>query len=559
MMSCWSHQRWFHYLLITCAYALLTLPNLGSHTLWDMDEGVNGEASREMLEIGNYITPYFNYEIRVAKPVMLYWLQTTSIRIFGINEFALRFASVFCCWLAVLLCYELARTMFGSTVGLLSGIILASCIQFCILAHAATPDASLMFFLMAVMACFYIGSHGGRRWWFFPCGIAAGLAVLTKGPIGIGLPGLIILLYLIWDRRLKIVWDRRLIYGFLLFYLVALPWYILVAVDTKGIWPTRFFMGENLNRFQAPMQGHSGGIWYYPALLLVLFAPWSFVIVYTLWKAVDFSVKRDRDTAPEELEERSAIRYLVSWFFVWLIVFSAAATKLPNYILPLYPALAILTARVLVRWFTKVAEPAKSIQWLAWSGLFLTGAITIVGILIAGGTIPLPGGKFKPFIGLSTYAWIGVFPLISSAFVLRALITRNYSQVLPVLAVTGVLYTAGLSAFPPVVFNDYKAPANLIRENNLLQPDSDLRLASHGWFRESAVFYAQREIKILYSIKEVNQFLEAPTGGYLFVLEQEYPRIQKELTTQPIIVGSHYDFLSNGNVLVLWNGYPVSK
>ena len=104
--SCWASS------------ALLTLPNLGGPSLWDVDEGVNAQAAREMREAGTWIVPTFNYQLRTAKPVMLYWLQRASYAAFGVNEFSARLPSVLAGWLAVLLTYELARRMFARATAL---------------------------------------------------------------------------------------------------------------------------------------------------------------------------------------------------------------------------------------------------------------------------------------------------------------------------------------------------------------------------------------------------------------------------------------------------------
>ncbi|HEY8503628.1 MAG TPA: glycosyltransferase family 39 protein, partial [Gemmataceae bacterium] len=176
-------NRFGHYLLLAGAMALLTLPNLGAHSLWDIDEGRNAEAAREMLEGGTWVTPTFNFELRSAKPVLLYWCQILSYRAFGVNEFGARFPSAVAATLTVLLLYELGRRMFGARTGLLAGLALASCFEFCILAHAATPDALLLLFTVLTFLLFWVFAAGGGRAWFVPVGAAAGLAVLTKGPV----------------------------------------------------------------------------------------------------------------------------------------------------------------------------------------------------------------------------------------------------------------------------------------------------------------------------------------------------------------------------------------
>src|SRR5580700_3073726 len=156
-------HRFSHYAVLLSAMAVLTLPNLGVHSLWDVDEGVNAEAAREMMEAGTWISPLFNFELRTAKPALLYWLQMTSYSVFGVNEFAARLPSVLAGMVTVLLVYELARRMFGASTGLLAGIVLASAFEFCMLSHAATPDSTLLAFTVLTMFSFWIGSRNGGR------------------------------------------------------------------------------------------------------------------------------------------------------------------------------------------------------------------------------------------------------------------------------------------------------------------------------------------------------------------------------------------------------------
>src|SRR5262245_31415571 len=137
-MGRWRDTRVADYAVLVAVAAAVTLPNLGASSLWDVDEGVNAEAAREMREGNTWVIPTFNYELRTAKPVMLYWLQRGSFAAFGVSEWSARLPSVLAGWLTILLTYELARRVFGRSTGLLAGIVLASAIEFCVLAHAAT-------------------------------------------------------------------------------------------------------------------------------------------------------------------------------------------------------------------------------------------------------------------------------------------------------------------------------------------------------------------------------------------------------------------------------------
>src|SRR5262249_49358747 len=131
--------------------------NLGRPALWDIDEGNNAEAAREMLESRNWIVPTFNFQLRTDKPVLLYWLQAVGYKFLGVNELSARLPSAVAAMLAVLLTYEMARFFFQATTGLLAGLILASTTMFCAAAHFANPDALLNALTVATLFAFGIG------------------------------------------------------------------------------------------------------------------------------------------------------------------------------------------------------------------------------------------------------------------------------------------------------------------------------------------------------------------------------------------------------------------
>src|SRR5262245_35845327 len=222
-----------HGLLLTAVWAVLCLPNLGGPSLWDIDEGHNAEAAREMLECGSWVVPTFNFELRTDKPALLYWLQILAYQLFGVSEFAARLPSALAALLTVLLTYELGRRQFGLGVGLLAGLIVASTLLFAAAAHFANPDALLNTFTLLTMLAFWIGFDSGWRSWPVLAGASAGLAMLAKGPVGLVMPGAAALLFLFWSRRLRLLLESRLLLGTLACVLVALPWYAWVGADTK--------------------------------------------------------------------------------------------------------------------------------------------------------------------------------------------------------------------------------------------------------------------------------------------------------------------------------------
>lgn len=549
-----------HYAVLALIQFALTLPNIGNHTLWDMDEGVNAEAGREMLESGNWITPYFNYEIRTAKPALLYWLEAASFSVFGVNEFAARFPAVICGLGSVLFTYELARRMFSPATGLLAGMALAACVEFCLISHAATPDPPLILFLSGVYFCYWAGSEGDRRWWFVPCGALCGLATLAKGPVGLGLPGLVVLLHLAWIRRLDKLWDRRLIQGILAFIAVAAPWYVMVTLDSRGVWPKAFFLHENIERFNTPAEGHRGQYWYHVVLLVVLFAPWSTFLIPSVWQAVREA--RRRPAEPGATDSVDKYRFLLVWFLTYLIFFSLAATKLPNYVLPLYPAIAILTARWLERWRTSELPVRPWVMTAAAAGCVAVGVVLGLALMLLGGTIGLPVHDktlgSMPLLG--PLAWIGLVPIVIGLWFWWQARRGRRTEALAAFSAGAALFLGLLGVSVPGAMDEYKAPRYFAEELGLRQTDRDIRIATYDWFRHSIVFYCRREVTPLKELSDVDPFLALPRPAYLIVPEDTWndPRAPK-LDTPVKVIGKHYDFYARQNIVVVANRYAVPE
>lgn len=543
------------YALLLSATALLTLPNLGAPSLWDMDEGVNAECTREMLESGTWVVPTFNWELRTAKPILLYWIQRPSFLIFGPTEFAARLPSALLGMATVLVVYELSRRMFDRGTGLLAGLVLASATQFCMLSHAATPDAPLIFFTVLTLAMvWFLHDAGGRGWLVWPA-IPCGLAVLTKGPVGLAMPALITLSYLAWNRELFRAWDRRLIWGGLLWAAVAVPWYVLVTSETRGAYAAAFFGDENVGRFMAPKENHRGPVVYYLGAVMVLFAPWCCFLGVTLWDAIA-TARGNRREPPEEpiSVETRADRFLLCWVGVYLLFFSAAATKLPNYIAPMYPPLAILTARFLFRWREGTVSPPKWVMLLGVAGVGLVGAITVAGLQAAGGELPVTIKGMRTFPGLGDWAAVGLILLAAAGGMAWALHRGNRPAVVATLTVGSLLFVGTLAAGPVLVVDRYKAAKELVRESGAQQEDRDVRLAAAGYFQESLVFYAHRRVERLPTADSAAAFLAMPHPSYLFVPEKEWSEGMAEKVTVPHrIAARRYDFYRNAMILVVTN------
>lgn len=317
---------------------------LGAVPLYDLDEGAFTEATREMLASGNYITPYRDGMPRYDKPVLIYWLQAASVRLLGFDEFALRLPSAIAAALWVLALWRFVRAHLDAATATVAGLALALTLQVALIGKAAVADAVLNLFI--ALACFDIWGYWCRRqaassaahtqaerWLLVRIALWLALGFLTKGPVAVLFPLLASLLYALtsggWRTWFVAVCDPRL---WLVFLLVAAPWYLAVWIDSgPGFW-RGFFLDHNLGRFGGVKHGHSGFPGYYLVLLPVVLLP------FTGWflRLLPMTARLWADPLD---------RFLLLWFAVVFGFFSFSATKLPHYLVYGITPLFILMAR----------------------------------------------------------------------------------------------------------------------------------------------------------------------------------------------------------------------
>lgn len=539
-----------HYLLLSLAAALLFLPNLGLPSLWDIDEGHNAEAAREMMASGNWIVPTFNFQLRVDKPALLYWLQIAAYETFGINEFAARLPSALAALLAVLICYELGRCLFGAREGFYAGIILASSVLFCASAHFANPDALLNATTLLTCFCLWQALAEGRPAWFLASGISSGLAVLAKGPVGLVLPGAIAFVFLTWTYGWRRLRSWYLGGGILTFIFTALPWYVWVGVDTRTDFLRGFFFTHNVGRFLQPMESHGGPVFYYLLVLLVGLAPWSIFLGLTSWQTWT-TLRR-----PDSERTYRATQFLVSWIGVYLIFFSLSRTKLPNYVLPIYPPLALLTARFLETWRQRATRANLSSPWLeraCVASLASVGVITILGLLWASGILEIPGVRGRRFPGLERWAFLGLWPLLGALIGGWLLRQRRQDAVLKVLSVCAVLYTGTLAAWGGSALEAYKAPRLLTQAFDEDHAYREVRVGCYQYYQPSLVFYAQREVIRLEDEAKLLEFFTYPAQVYVFLPASVWPELEAKIPGTRRVLARQHDMYRGYEVLLVTN------
>ncbi len=572
------NHRGGHYLILLTVAAALTFPNLGVPSLWDVDEAHNAEAAREMLESGNWLVPTFNFQLRDHKPPLLYWLQMAAYHFFGINEFAARLPSALAALAAVLVTYELGRRIFNASTGLLAGLILASAAMFTASAHFANPDALLDALTLLTLFLFWRSFSRNDQSWIIPAFVCMGLAVLTKGPVGLVLPLGVIGLFLLWSRRLHLLVDSRFFLGAFIFCLVAVPWYAWIAAETRGEFLRGFFMTHNVGRFLSPMENHRGPFYYYLIALGLGFAPWSPFLPAAIWYGLKKSRIEDRVSRIEGISSRiedrrskiaeagikansrssildpqSSILFLNCWIAVYLLFFSLAGTKLPNYILPVYPAVAILTARFFDSWLRKLIQPPAWIMHVSFGGLALVGLAVAVGLLLAGGIVDLLVLRGRKLPGMEIWAGMAVVPLLGSALAWRLALGNHRRQTVACLLITAVLFIGPLAAWGSIQVDAFKAPRPLVLDGHTCQTDRDIRIGCYQFYQPSLVYYCRREVKVFEEEDQVLEFLQTPLQVYLFVPAKVWEKLATKALGSPHVLARHLDLYKGYEVVVVTN------
>ncbi|MBV9122954.1 MAG: glycosyltransferase family 39 protein [Planctomycetes bacterium] len=572
-----GNHRAGHYALLLVVASGLFLVNLGAPSLWDIDEGNNAEAAREMLESGNWVVPTFNYDLRPDKPALLYWLQMAGYSLWGVNEFAARLPSALAALAGVLLTYELGRRLFDAGTGLVAGLVLAGTVMFCAAAHFANPDALLNAATVLVFSCCWQIIVRPRWFWFAAAGMAMGLAVLAKGPVGLVLPVGVIVLFRLWNRvswegaegrrtwrrmirvgveELRGWLDPRLALAGLVFALTALPWYGLVGAETKGDFLRGFFLIHNVARFLHPMEGHHGPIFYYCLILPLGFAPWSVFLGLTIWN----SWKEFRSPGSEAAgarakpgtDPRLALRFLWCWIVVYFLFFSAAATKLPNYILPVYPPAALLTARFLERWRRGFWTPPAWAVGGSLGCLALMGIGTILGLLLAGESFPFPASSWR-WTALEPWALLGTIPLLGACLGAWLVRRGQIGALIAVFAGTAVLFLVPLAGWGSLAIDQYKAPRPLTQSCHTQQTERDIRIGWYQYSQPSLVFYSRRKVESLEDEARVLEFLRYPVPVYLFVPESAWEVLKDKVRGRHHLLGRHHDLYRRCEVVVVTN------
>ena len=325
-------SRW-HWFVLFLVAALQLFAGNSSLLVTDNVEANYALTAKEMVLSGDWLSPQIYGHYWYDKPIFFYWLTALAYKLFGFTEFASRFfPALFGLASMGLLAWGGIR-LYNAHTGFYSALILVSSVEFFLISKSIITDAVLFFFFSATLLYFYLGYREGKARYWYLMYAAAGFAVLTKGPIGVLLPGLIITIFLLWQRDWRVLLRAHLFSGTLLCFFIAVPWYAAMYALHGQEFLTTFFGTHNFLRATVSEHPRDNVFYYYALVNILALFPWSGLIpgmVYDWWHG-----------------ERQSLNGLQKFLLVWALVvfcfFQCMATKYITYTYPLlFPASLLL-------------------------------------------------------------------------------------------------------------------------------------------------------------------------------------------------------------------------
>ena len=324
---------------------------LGLRHLLPTDEGRYAEIAREMVSSGDWLTIRYNGVKYFEKPPLQMWATAIAFELFGVGEWQARLWSALSGAGGVVIATVAARRWFGDRVAVLTACVLLAAPAWNIAGHLNSLDMGVSFAMSGVLGGILLAQHpdatpGERRAWMWFAWAAMGAAVMSKGLMGIVLPLLALGLYALAARD-GAIW-RRLhpLGGIVVLLAVTAPWFVLMSLRNPEF-PRFFFIHEHWQRFTSTVHHHTGPWWYFAPQLLMGFLPWL-----GLLPRMARSAAAPRGAFPFQARDAGPFRpaaFLAAWAIAILVFFSVSGSKLPGYIIPIYPALAILGGLALDR------------------------------------------------------------------------------------------------------------------------------------------------------------------------------------------------------------------
>ena len=493
-----------HVLLLTALCGALYFPYLGSIPFFDKGEPREALAVQDIVQRGEWLVPLKRATIP-SKPPLFHWSAALVARLTGsMTETTIRFPSALYATLGVLLIYWLGRKIYDAETGLLGAAILATMMTYQDQALSARVDMTLCFFVILSLALFFslYRGHLKNPLCFYVFYAVVGIGTLAKGPLSGVLTALVAGTFALVERRWDLIRKFSFHPGIILMIVLASAWYVIAVTRGGEGFFDRQILEENLSRFVGG-SGHSRPLYYYIPYLFSQTLPWGFFLPILLW-----------DLFRKGFRESGAAVFLKVWFLAMFVFFSVSVGKRPVYLLPLYPAVALLLAA----WFYGPSKPGSRLVIYRFFGVFaaVTGSLLLV-ITLGALWSHDPGWFFAPIEELlrpkdranvtavrrhlDDFGWSFTLLSLCAAGIWLSLVRflwhgRMRAVAHHLVAITLIQATVGWSVVMPVIAQRKSYRDFMSEVNRRVKPEEKLYI--HGDFNDDGVvFYRGRSIERL--------------------------------------------------------------
>ncbi len=532
----------FSVLLLIILSAYLFFFQLGNIALTDPDEAFYGQTAKEMLNRGEWLTPYLYGNPQFEKPILFYLLVKVSFMIFGVTEFAARFPSAIFGLLGIIAIYLLGTLLFNNRVGLLSAVILATNVEYIVLSRACVTDMTLFVFMLFGILFFFCGYLKKGGYFYLLSAASFGLATLTKGPIAIILAGAVFIAYLLWIRDTKVIKNVPIIEYILVFLVITVPWYLLMyKLHGRGFIDT-FFGFHNITRFLESEHAIGSQVYYNVPVVLAGFFPWSVFLPFGFWHII----KKIRNQKSEVRNEKRHLIFILIWFLVIFIFFSISSTKLPTYVLPSFISLALVAAIFWDDFLRKDTSQTVVGISLSYYILFIV-IIPGVGLALNFINFDYPSILLESFIS-------SLFLIFGMAFSFATFIRRKFTSAFFLIVYSVILFLYPTSKLILPKIEPYETSKEISQKVlTLLKGDEKLGAESH--YLAGLAFYTNKIPINLDRHHVLVDFLNSKNNVWCVLKEKNHIQLY-ELNTEPLYMKPSYMVYKFDKKAILTNKLP---
>ncbi|MBI3507328.1 MAG: phospholipid carrier-dependent glycosyltransferase [Proteobacteria bacterium] len=520
--------------LVIGAFFLLFL---GHRPLAVPSEARYAELAREIVTSGDWITPRINGTKYFEKPPLFYWIEAIAVLALGLSEFALRLTTALFALGGCLLAYVGGRKLFDRTTGILSAVVLASSLLWFALSRVILLDVPVGFFLSLCVLAFIFAvrseaGSGARTGWLYTMYVAAAAATLTKGLIGIVLPGLVIGMWIVLTWNWRLLLEVRLLSGLALFLLVTVPWHLAVGFQTPEFFHF-YFIHEHWERFTTTIHGRAQPWWFFLAILAGGVFPWVGFLFQALWRNIERAFARDAEGRAE--------LFLALWFWLILLFFSVSDSKLVPYVTTIMVPLAIFLGRYLALAFASPEErPGLRIGLWLVSGTaaaisLLALVVGIFGDRLAPADLADDIERARPLMG-----WLCAGSLVAALAVAWALRNRG-----PALAFAFSIVAAGIFFHGVDTSMAQFQPRSIkpLAQEILARAAPGDEVMAYRTYPQDLPVYLNRRISVMGWSGELDfgREIEPATQAWMFDDEAEFWRRWNGEGTVYMIVPTHFE------------------